>query len=48
MMAYALGRSLTLGDIETADELVPALHKRDDHLQALLELIIASEPFQSK
>jgi Protein of unknown function (DUF1588)./Protein of unknown function (DUF1585). len=48
MMAYALGRSLTLGDVEAADALVPALRKRDDRLPALIELIAASEPFQSK
>lgn len=48
MMAYALGRSLTLGDIEAANALVPALRKRDDRLPALIELIAASEAFQSK
>jgi hypothetical protein len=48
MMAYALGRSLTLTDVEAADALVPALRKREDRLPALLELIAASEPFQSK
>ena len=48
MMAYGLGRWLTLGDVEAADALVPALRKRDDRLPALIELIAASEPFQSK
>jgi hypothetical protein len=48
VMAYALGRSLTLGDIETADTLVPTLRERGDRLPALIELIAASEPFQSK
>jgi Protein of unknown function (DUF1585)/Protein of unknown function (DUF1588) len=48
VMAYALGRSLTLGDIEAADVLVPALRAREDRLPALIELIAASEPFQSK
>ncbi len=48
VMAYALGRSLTLGDIEAADALVPALRARGDRLPALIELIAASEPFQSK
>jgi len=48
VMAYALGRSLTLGDVETADALVPVLRARDDRLPALIELISASEPFQSK
>jgi mono/diheme cytochrome c family protein len=48
VMSYALGRSLTLGDIETADALVSALRARGDRLPALIELIAASEPFQSK
>ena len=48
VMAYALGRSLTLGDIEAADALVPTLRERGDRLPALIELIAASEPFQSK
>ena len=48
VMAYALGRSLTLGDTEAADALVPALRDRGDRLPALIELIAASEPFQSK
>ncbi len=48
VMAYALGRTLTLGDIDTADALAPALSAREDRLPALIELIVASEPFQSK
>jgi mono/diheme cytochrome c family protein len=48
MMAYALGRSLTLTDIETADALAPNLRNRDDRLPALIELIVASERFHSK
>jgi hypothetical protein len=48
VMAYALGRSLTLNDVEAADKLVPALRDRGDRLPALIELIVASEPFQSK
>jgi hypothetical protein len=48
VMAYALGRSLTLGDVAAADALVPALRERGDRLPALIELIAASEPFQSK
>lgn len=48
VMAYALGRSLTLGDIAAADALVPTLRERGDRLPALIELIAASEPFQSK
>lgn len=45
---YALGRSLTLSDIEAMDALLPALKKREDRLAALLELVVASEPFQTK
>ena len=48
VMAYALGRTLSPGDIDTADALVPALRAREDCLSALIELIVASEPFQSK
>ncbi len=48
VMAYALGRTLSLGDVETADALVPALRARGDRLSTLIELIVASEPFQSK
>ncbi|MBI2805582.1 MAG: DUF1592 domain-containing protein [Planctomycetes bacterium] len=48
VMAYALGRSLTLGDIAAADALVPTLRQRGDRLLALVELIAASEPFLSK
>ncbi|MGE3804223.1 MAG: DUF1592 domain-containing protein [Gemmataceae bacterium] len=48
VMGYALGRSLTLADTEAADALVPALRDRGDRLPALIELIAASEPFQSK
>lgn len=48
LMAYSLGRSLTLGDIAAADALVPALRERGDRLPAVIELVAASEPFQSK
>jgi hypothetical protein len=48
VMAYALGRSLTLADTEAADALVPALRARGDRLPALIELVVGSEPFQSK
>lgn len=48
VMAYALGRSLTLLDMEAADALVPALRERGDRMIALIELIVGSEPFQSK
>lgn len=45
---YALGRSLSLGDLEAVDALVPILKKRGDGLAALIELVVASEPFQTK
>jgi mono/diheme cytochrome c family protein len=48
VLAYSLGRSLTLSDVETADALVAPLRTRDDRFVALIELIAASEPFQSK
>ncbi len=48
VMAYALGRSLTLRDVDAADALVPALRERGDRSIALIELIVGSEPFQSK
>ena len=48
VMGYALGRSLTLRDVEAADALVPALRARGDKLVALIELVVGSEPFQSK
>ncbi len=48
MLAYALGRSLTLSDVAAADALVPALRAREDKLSALIDLIAASEPFQRK
>jgi hypothetical protein len=46
--AYALGRTPTLPDTEAADALVPALRERGDRLGALVELVVGSEPFQSK
>ena len=48
LMAYALGRTLTSGDIDTADALLPALRAREDRLSALIELIVASKPFHAK
>jgi hypothetical protein len=45
---YALGRSLTLGDMEAIDALVPKLKERGDRLPALIELVVTSEPFQTK
>ncbi len=46
--AYALGRSLTLTDIEAMDSLIPVLKHREDRLAALVELVVASETFQTK
>src|SRR5262245_35578338 len=48
LMAYALGRRLSPGDVDTTDALVPALSAHEDRLSDLVELIVASEPFQSK
>ncbi len=48
LMAYALGRRLNPSDAAIAEALVPALRARDDRLSALVEMIVASEPFQSK
>lgn len=45
---YALGRSLTLTDVEAMNMLLPALKKREDRLLALIELVVSSEPFQTK
>jgi hypothetical protein len=46
--SYALGRSLTLHDREAIDALLPALKDREDRLSAVIELVVASEPFQTK
>lgn len=48
LMAYALGRRLSPADVATADALVPALRARGDRLSDLVELVVLSEPFQSK
>lgn len=48
MLSYALGRSLTLYDQEAADLLAQHLPERGDGLGTLVELITASETFQSK
>ena len=48
VMAYALGRSLTLQDIEAADALVARLRERGDGMGALVELVVSSYAFQSK
>ncbi len=46
--SYALGRSLTLTDVEAMNMLLPALKQREDRFAALIELVVASEPFQTK
>ncbi len=46
--SYALGRSLTLTNVEAMDSLLQDLKKREDRLAALVELVVASEPFQTK
>jgi hypothetical protein len=48
VLAYALGRALTLEDLAAADALAPQLAQRGDRLGTLVELIAASEAFQSK
>jgi len=48
VLAYALGRSLTLEDLAAADDLAPSLKLRGDGLATLVELITASAAFQSK
>ena len=48
VLAYALGRSLTLDDLEAADDMAPTLKARGDGLATLVELITASAAFQSK
>jgi hypothetical protein len=48
VLAYALGRSLTLEDLAAADELAPALKNRGDGLATLVEVITESAAFQSK
>ena len=48
VLAYSLGRSLTLNDLEAADSLAPTLKSRGDGLATLVELITASAAFQSK
>jgi hypothetical protein len=46
--SYALGRSLTLTDVEAMNMLLPALKQREDRLAALIELVVTSEPFLTK
>jgi hypothetical protein len=37
-----------LTDVEAMNMLLPALKQREDRLAALIELVVASEPFQTK
>lgn len=46
--SYALGRSLTLTDLDAIDALVPALKKQEDRFANLVELIVTSETFLTK
>ncbi len=46
--SYALGRTLTLTDIESVDALVPTVKKREDRFGALIELVVTSEAFLTK
>lgn len=48
LLAYALGRSLSLGDSDNVEALTQSLKAREDRLSALIELIVASDSFQSK
>ena len=46
MLGFALGRGLTLRDSCTVDRIVAELKERDYRVQALMELIVLSVPFQ--
>lgn len=48
LLAYALGRSLELGDAETVDALTENFEANDFNLRKLIEDIVVSEPFVSK
>ncbi len=48
LLSYALGRSLTLYDRESADALAQQLPERGDGFGTLVELITASQTFRSK
>ncbi len=47
MLGYALGRSLNLRDSCAIDTIVADVARQDYKAQALVEAVIASEPFQS-
>ena len=48
LLAYALGRPIGVTDRTTVDEILFAAAKDDYHLQAFLQAIVASQPFQTK
>jgi mono/diheme cytochrome c family protein len=48
LLAYALGRSLELGDSETVDALTKSFAQNDYNLRKLIEDIVTSEPFVTK
>lgn len=48
LMAYALGRSLELGDQDTVEELAATFIESDYRLQSLVHLIVMSREFRSK
>ena len=48
IMAYALGRTLSPGDVTAAEGLEANLQASGDRLSTLIELIVLSQPFQSK
>ena len=48
LLAYALGRSLTLGDRTAIDNLTARFRQRDDRLGDLVQLIVSSDIFNAK
>lgn len=48
LLAYALGRSLELGDADTVDALTRSFAANDHNLRTLIEEIVVSEPFTTK
>jgi mono/diheme cytochrome c family protein len=48
MATYALGRPLTFGDYASVNRIAAELRKQEDGLATMVELIVASDLFQSK
>jgi hypothetical protein len=48
MLTYALGRPLTFGDRTSVDQITADVRKQGDGLVTMVELVVASELFQSK